>query len=225
MERKVGTKSRVLAIPNKIWIQYRLQNGSEFKTTYAINSNVTQTVSYSPDSRGEWKRLIAQGSSATTSLSGKILRVRNRGYYSARFYNVSLFGYQIKESFQYGYLPVSVPTSWSAPANLDTTKAENSAVVNFVRKVKAVNRSFQGGIFLGELAEAVRMVKSPMRTLRGGLDDYVSALKKKRPMIARVPPKRRESVAARVLSDTWLEYSFGWAPLFGDVEDGVKAIY
>jgi len=61
------------------------------------------------------------------------------------------------------------------------------------------------------------MIKSPARTLRQEIVKYQATLKKRRPRINNL------NTAKRVLSDTWLEFSFGWRPLLADISDGVTA--
>jgi hypothetical protein len=141
----------------------------------------------------------------------------------------SAVGSQLKETSVYGFnIESAAPTSLSFLDGSKVIGAENAAKLAFVRKAKAVNRQFQGGVFLGELTEAIRMVKRPANALRNGMGGYLDALKKRR-RFASVTPRALTGVSAsrrfqRILSDTWLEYSFGWTPLLSDIDNGMKAI-
>jgi hypothetical protein len=101
--------------------------------------------------------------------------------------------------------------------NLET--AENAAKTNFINKVREQQTTFQGGVAAGELNETLRMLRSPVKSLRKGLSDYLSTLKKRKKQVKRVSPRKRLSAARKVLADTWLEYSFGWKPFLSDIDD------
>jgi len=105
----------------------------------------------------------------------------------------------------------------AAASSVDITDADIQAKVKFLRSIRRTQRSFQSGVFLGELRETLQMLKRPASTLRRGLDTYYSDVKKR---------TRRMSgpSATRVVQDTWLEYSFGWQPLISDIRDAHKAL-
>lgn len=216
------TKTHVMRLERRYSKLQILNSGAEFKGTSGFSSSHTQTVTYSENIPG-WKQLIAEGKNATTSLTGRKFKVKSDGYF--RFYfNKGKVSYAVKEAFASGYIPKDGQQTFTGYPGVDQTKANNDALTNFVKRAKGVSRLFQGGIFLGELTEAVRMVKNPANALRRGLDDYAATLKKRRPQLNRTPPNRRLAVARRIVSDTWLEASFGWTPLLSDIENGVKAI-
>jgi len=76
---------------------------------------------------------------------------------------------------------------------------------------------FKSGVFVGELAETLHMIRNPAAALRRGVDDYLSDVKKR---FGRVDRSKRLKIA----SESWLEYSFGWAPLFSDIKSGARAL-
>jgi hypothetical protein len=96
--------------------------------------------------------------------------------------------------------------------------ADNRAKAQFVKKYNKLKNHFQGGVFLGELHEALRMIKNPARGLRKGLDSYKLAVER------RARRTKTRTALDNTLADTWLEYSFGWAPLLNDVKDGAEAL-
>lgn len=105
----------------------------------------------------------------------------------------------------------SVPLSPSM-AHLDV-----QAKVNFIKKCRSAQRAFQGGVFLGELREAIHMIIRPASALRKNISAYSAAAKK---AIRRSKGPSR----ARAMSGTWLEWSYGWKPLFKDIDDGMSAL-
>lgn len=105
-------------------------------------------------------------------------------------------------------------TAPSLPSN--TTDAQ--ARINFLKKVRGSRRSFQGGVFLGELKEAIHMVTRPAEALRRAVTTYSRAAKK----AAR--RTRGAKNVAKAISGSWLEHSYGWRPLLGDIDDAMKAL-
>lgn len=218
------TRSRVLHLNRYLRLPVYRANGDLATVNEANGSlNVTQTRTTGGDIP-DYKYRISLGLGATTALSGRIVKVKNPGMLTYNCINMLAVGGSIKQCIGFGPLPVAGHISWPGHSGINLTTVENDAKVAFVRKVKAVNRSFQGGIFLGELTEAIRMIKNPARALRGGLDDYLASLKKRKSGLNRVPPRRREATAQDIVSNTWLEYSFGWTPLINDIQNGVEAV-
>lgn len=100
----------------------------------------------------------------------------------------------------------------------------------------------QGLVFLGELRETIRMIRSPAKALRAEVDRYLDDLTKKSKGIPVFNGRKRKKETRKsfekrkksfdqarakklnkALADTWLEWSFGVKPLIKDVEDGLKA--
>jgi hypothetical protein len=108
--------------------------------------------------------------------------------------------------------------------NTSLSSADNLAKTRFVQKLREVQTTFQGGVFLGELNETLRMLSSPAKSLRKGLVSYLGTLKKRRRQVKRVSPRKRLSAARRVIADTYLEYAFGWRPLIHDIDDAMKTL-
>jgi hypothetical protein len=95
-------------------------------------------------------------------------------------------------------------------------EARNDAAVNFLKKVRKVQVSFSTPTFLGELREALHMIRHPAEALRHmHIDPWLSrvkAMKHKNP---------RTWKAA--LGGAWLEQAFGWSPLINDINSAYKA--
>lgn len=95
--------------------------------------------------------------------------------------------------------------------------ADFAAGQAFYKKAKSSMTAFRSYTALGELRETLSMIRNPGKALRRGLDDYVKAAKKR---TRRAPRKRLDGI----ISDTWLEYTFGWAPLISDVKSAGDAL-
>jgi hypothetical protein len=87
-----------------------------------------------------------------------------------------------------------------------------------MKKVRKSTRSFQSGVFLGELREAIHMVTRPAQGLRKAISSYSSAAKNA------VRRARNTAEASRAVSGTWLEHGFGWRPFFQDIDNGMRAL-
>jgi hypothetical protein len=112
---------------------------------------------------------------------------------------------------------VDTPRSDTYDGSLLST-VDNLARTNAIRKLSS---NFKGYTFLGELREAVSMVRNPAHSLRKGLDSYMQFLSKKR---SRLNGRKGLDEFRKIASGTWLEYSFGWRPLIGDIQAGFDAI-
>jgi hypothetical protein len=105
-------------------------------------------------------------------------------------------------------------------ADADTVdRVINQATIEFIGKCQEAQRKFQGGVFLGELREAIRMVRNPAQTLRRQLDDYINYVKGRKGW-----HKRKRTGSNTWVSEAWLEWNYGWKPLFSDVDSGMAAL-
>lgn len=103
--------------------------------------------------------------------------------------------------------------------------AENRARQAYYKKLLETQQKFGGTVFLGELRESVRMLRNPLSSLR----DYTGTLplifrkhlNRNRRMVKRYERKRQ---LEKAVAGTWLEYSFGIAPLISDAESFAEAL-
>lgn len=155
-----------------------------------------------------YKAAIAAGSCATTGFIASETKINPKGgvvngvggTVAKRLYYMSSGNYDSPD------LPPSI-----AP----NSQGLDRATENFVRKARSAISSTKGMTVLGELRETIGMLKHPVSTLRRHADDYLNAVKK--------TALKSKGISKRslkhTLSDTWLEYSFGWTPLIHDVRD------
>lgn len=167
-----------------------------------------------------WKTVIRNGGNATTVFDGTIRELRttygdawmevwnNLAYNQINHYRTSGWMYTLTG---WGDLD----TRWM-PSDMETS-ANDQALLFLYRRIRSERTKMQGLTFLGEGREALRMLKSPVRALRQGLSNYIGALSKRK------VPRMKTAQAKKVLADTWLEYSFGWAPLLNDIGNAIIA--
>lgn len=176
----------------------------------------------------DWKYRIANGLDATTAMSG-VLYTRSSNVAFMSGSASPKFPWVTCQDFPHvsGNGGIMYGVNLSIGPQPDVTSlvtADNKAKTKFISRAREVQTSFQGGVFIGELGETLRMLKSPVKTLRNGLSSYLGTLKKRRRQVRRSSPKKRLSVARNILADTWLEYSFGWKPLLSDIDDILDTI-
>jgi hypothetical protein len=162
-----------------------------------------------------WRFLTRIGSDATTSFTGEKHTINKVGA-DAYVLGINSLNFRPAADGAWGdYLAtVAGPTSWNTSLY---TAANNKAKSAFWKKVREAQMQVSGLTFLGELREAVHMIRHPADALIRSMEGYISVLSKRK---ARNPSTKQRK---RVLQDTWLEYSFGWSPLMNDIQNGLKA--
>lgn len=104
-----------------------------------------------------------------------------------------------------------------APSLLSLSTLTSDAKIGFVRKVRKSSTGFQTGVFLGELRESIRLVTRPVDSMKRAVRDYHAAAKK-------VAAGSRARSLGRNLGNLYLEHSFGWRPIFSDIDNGMKTL-
>lgn len=193
--------------------------------TITLLSDYTMGSYNWPDTRvvGEniedWRERISKCESATTFLSGsKASKVKHKHGYA----EVQLSGYKF---YLTGTIAACYPqhsTNALAQQNLASAilEADNRAKVKLLKRAHEVTTAFSGGVFLGELLETLRMLRSPAKALREGIGDYLSDVHR----WSRQHPRATAKKVNSIINGAWLEYSFGFNPLLADVEDAAIAL-
>lgn len=222
----VSTVNRVVGRSRTAWQSDKRINQPQNPWVAFIDSDEAKTCFVTKgDNLRNWRFLIANGLDATTSLNGEMYGFTEREGWISTYavYNKGVVPQT--GSFEYQkvhgrFAQVSLPST--SPNSISETSADNKAKIRFVQNAKEVTSRFQGGVFLGELGQTLRMIRNPARLFRGGIDNFVSDFRKASPRFGR--GRGRVNVANRFLADKWLEYSFGWTPLLSDVRNGAEAL-
>jgi hypothetical protein len=165
-----------------------------------------------------FRYLIKHGLLATSGFSGQVQQFKfESGQIIYHYTYTDIYGGPVQNTHdeRTGNL-VGEPTA-TYPGSVSTTEAQNQAKMRFLQKCLDTQTSLQTGVVLGELGETLHMIRHPAQTLFEGIFDYAATAKKRR---NRAKPHNRK----RVVADTWLEYSYGWAPLISDIDSGMKAL-
>lgn len=120
--------------------------------------------------------------------------------------------------------------------------AEARASASLFKRLRAEMYSISGPTFLGELREAIMMIRRPCEALQKSFGRYMVQGEKALKSIARSPPStrfmrsgsgiwtpigknsNRGQEARKLISELYLEFSFGWVPLISDVKAGAVAL-
>lgn len=173
--------------------------------------------SYNPG----WKAQIRAGGDATTHLTGtkhtidgsREYSYKRDGHYTIRTnFDSSKFYHEV------GQADYSYPNpAWNdVPASL-STEVRNRAIRKFLDSAKSVRSSFEAGQDLGEIKQTIESFRHPLQSLKVLTTEYFETLKK---------AKRRYHGPGlhKVVSDSYLEYRFGWRPLALDIADAYSGL-
>lgn len=161
-----------------------------------------------------WKRLISSGNNATSNFIGDISTV---DYKPLSCEGVGISGSTRYEGSFTGFPHGAGDAPY--PGNMSSTLALNQALQRLVSQIRDTQRSFQGGAFLGELAETIHGIRNPVQGIRKLLDAYHGAVKERTRRIV------NEKLRDRAVKDTWLEYQYHWSPLFHDAQDAYATLF
>jgi hypothetical protein len=169
-----------------------------------------------------WRDEIKHRRSATSKMDGvkHVFHGRSDGVFAATVRQAPFppFGEVLYRSELTGdFRAISAPGEGGLSDLL--SKANNQALTYLNKSIIKARRSIPGLVALGELGETLRMIRRPAESLFRGLHDYLGTVKKRAGQRA-LPLKTKNHVVA----DTWLEYSFGWAPLISDIKGAAEGL-
>jgi len=200
-------------------VQVRVDHEGQPSGAYGSGAdyNVTNTKTVWSDTRTHytnpgWRWLVMNDLQAGTLFDGTAQEWKHSDCEATYYYQngTNPVGYQR----QYGNLSYkeTLPT---LDADL-MAATENIASGRFYAKASQVLTTVQGGVVLGELRKTARMIRNPLLALRDGVKSFKNTLKER---FLRTPKRLRH----RVVSDTYLEYVYGWRPLIYDIQGGCEA--
>lgn len=219
------------------WVDYqdekRIRTGLDGVVSVEAtwNNSKTFTNSITGSKNPHYRSQIRKGQNATTYREGTKQQWHTRPWYNSQYYNwtwrnqPALHYAYSREGMAKGYNGTPTVIDFSVPSEL-LVQANNEAISNVVTKMRAAQTAFQGGTFLGELADSIRALKSPARSLRDYYRRYIKDAEKHAVLVRRSlrSPRKRELAMIRAASDTWLEYSLGMVPLVSESRNAISAI-
>jgi hypothetical protein len=111
------------------------------------------------------------------------------------------------------------PVAGPAEPELDLACVD-LAKARFVSKCRQAMSPTAGGVILGEIRETIHAIRHPAEALRAGIGAYLTTVKKR----GRGFRKASDAKKNAMVSGTWLEYNFGWAPLLHDIDNAMESL-
>jgi hypothetical protein len=218
---------------SKSWIDARNFDGLQFNFApnppfagaYFVWSHSLVQSSYARGSVAVpgWKGIVAREGNAsgamTLTVKGSERFQPLNGLLQRNQFNAYLRHYTMGHK---GYVSgLNVPPTGYDVVILDPSfeaVVQQQALTRFYKKIRQEYHQFQGGVFLGEIGQTVKQLLHPCQSLKKGILDYYNVLRRRRRNVHGREPLRK------ILSDTWLEFAFGWQPLLSDCKDAVIAL-
>lgn len=161
----------------------------------------------SPDN---WEQLLLTGGNAGSSMSGVRYFAYSREFSYQYFRDA--YNYPSDNRCQRGFATGSSGILPFPPlVSSINADADYRARQKFLGKSLDARKAWRGGNFLIEFRETIHMFRHPLTGLATNLSKFAKAVKKLNGL--------RSNTYAKALGNLWLEYSFGWSPLFEDIKD------
>lgn len=182
----------------------------------------------SPKGYKDYKSRLQKGISATTTMNAG-RRSLNLAYNG--FCDNILGGNPLSRNITWG--PRQIVGTGDIPFGTIETfddnlyyQARDEAYQNLVKSYRSATQQMQSGVFLGELAEAVRFLKSPCKRLANLSTRHFKELGQDLRRIARGGGtlKDRNSSALRAATDAHLAYTYAAKPLVNDIAAADSAL-
>ena len=186
-----------------------------------ILRTATENRVWSGGDRPDYRRVISDRGNAINTYSASRVRHEVKPYTKTgtqkefQWYGNPNPSYVLKRIITEEYrdhIYQSDPGSTSASGAADIQASQQ-----FTRRTRQAFSEAQALVTAGELREAVQMVLGARRKVFDRLRSFQNSAKK-RGRGKRTIPEKKKAVA-----DSWLEYSFGWAPLVSDVSNLANA--
>lgn len=194
---------------------------------------LVSSVTYPDYVKRDWRALIRNRTNATTDLSGIKYRVLYRAYADVFFYKTFVSSGGPSQPAGRTCKLQGVPCAESPAFYHSDPGLVNRTAAAWLAKARSKQRPFMAGVALGEIRETIHMIRHPLQALYKSQYEFsrkVKHMSEKRLIFQSVAEKtaagRGKSARdkARRLSDLWLEYSFGWKPLYGDIDSACEAL-
>jgi hypothetical protein len=181
-----------------------------------------------------WKKQVARHEQAGTAFIGILQSATVPSYFLQKIMvkhpNVINPGQAYAcEQIAHGRRPL--PDVNLDPSLISEVKANNQALSRMVKKIDDLQRSFQGGVFAGELLQTLRLIRHPGKILRISVDRHHQRVEKHVRRYLRQLRSSNKTVRNSALrdtlgfaSDTWLEAQLGWAPLLSDIDSAMETL-
>lgn len=185
-------------------------------TVTPTSQSFTTATTVSGGLNPAYKQQIAAGVNATTQLIVDAQEVQvTRGFAAATVSTAP----NLKTSWTAnGLMPFDSPNLVTPAFN---SNAEAIAIRSLYRQIRELHNQFQGGVFVGELGQTVKMIMNPLGAFTKASVGYLQTARKASASARRGGSSKR---ASKVIADLYLQWVYGVRPLMGDIADISKTI-
>lgn len=176
----------------------------------------------------QWREQVTLGVQAGTPASGTFETYEATGNCKFRWIQPNRVGggfYGKQEKFWYATgFPPYTPLGGGAAS---LSEANNMALTKLYQKIRDATHAMQAGVSIGEYAETVRMMRTPLEPLQKGLFRYLDDVKRQVKAANRGRRLSRRSALTRmseIVAGAWLANSFGWGPLARDIDSAFESM-
>lgn len=207
---KVSSENRVYG-----WQYLQSVNQSPYSVTAeAATSNLLASY-FNGEDFPDWWLQVRYGRNATTIASGsKDSMIGGPFLASMRYENGSQKVDRLVQGDPHLGNLSPPPSPGEAPGMSDSVR--NAVLTRFLLKCLAEQRKLQGGVFLAEFRKTYQMIRNPLKALDGAIKQYVGAC---RGRARHLSPK----LIPRMLSEEYLQFTYGAIPLFADIKGAYDA--
>lgn len=200
-----------------------------FYDTVPVGKSYTFPSSLDGYKNSLWREQVKEGVQAGTPASGTFETYEATGNCKLRWIQPNRIGggyYGKQEKFWHatGFPPYTLLGGGVA----SLSEANNMALTKLYQKIRDATHAMQAGVSLGEYAETVRMMRTPLEPLQKGLYRYLDDVKRQVEAAKRGrQPKGRRAFMTRmseIVAGAWLANSFGWGPLARDIDSAFEAM-
>lgn len=205
------------------WYRYQPFSGYPMIGHCTYPNSLSRTSGPVPN----WRTRIARCDSATSNLYVVGDRIIPSMYYKrVKYYNPNQYNPWMNLEAQgfaainIGHLSIPDP-GWSI--------AMQGAKSGWTRKLDALRTAVLAGVTAGESRESYRMIKDRAGKINSGMESYLKATLRLRKGLKivnrRLPSAKQVGTYLQEQNNLYLEYSFGWAPLMGEIQAWRKEIF
>jgi hypothetical protein len=214
--------NKVIARDSEIAFTYK--SGSGFPNISFVEGTrslgvISELITYIPYNLPGFRSLIRSRVSATTQLIGDVIQADGGGcHYRMELYSLGdpsktiVWSAEVKGDWA-GY-NLNLPPD---PSLHNFAETDNLAAEKLQKKVLSIQRQFQSGVFLGELAETIRLIRNPLGAMFEDTLQYCDRIRRRARIYKRLKDRKK------LVTDSWLQYSYGIAPLVSDIQGAAEA--
>lgn len=199
------------------WTSRLIENrdsGGNIQTSSTVNSSLGWLDTFDGYDNPSWKQNIRDQVSATTNYDGTKTTVKSVPFIDSLVVFQNGNSTAVVGNPENCFPPIPIA---GVPLGVASSVSDR-AYSDFLKKAKAQLSSFESGQDLGEIKETIQSILHPMKALREHVLSYFTSVKKLKRSI------KKASSLRKAVADTYLEWTFGWKPLAGDIADGIVGL-